>query len=124
MPTKNKKKVDDFLQAKKNPLTKEIQRVREIILETDDAIEEDIKWSAPTFIYKGNIASFFMNSKQLVSLMFHYGASLPNKSGLLEGDGKVARMAKFTDMKDIEKKKKALQSVIKEWIQLKDSKKA
>jgi TfoX/Sxy family transcriptional regulator of competence genes len=114
-------KVDEFLKKKGNPLTAEIRRVREIILAVSDKIEEDIKWSAPTFMYKGNIASFYMNSKNHVSLMFHYGASLPDKKGLLEGDGAVSRVAKFTDMKDIEKKKTALQSLIKEWIKLKDA---
>jgi len=52
--------------------------------------------------------------------MFHTGASIPDKYGILEGDGNVGRVVKFADMKDIEKKKKALQSVIKEWIKLKD----
>lgn len=115
------KKVEDFITRKKSALSAELLRVREIILETSDKIEEDIKWSSPTFIYKGNIASFIMNSKKHVSLMFHYGASIPDKHGLLEGDGKTARVAKFIDSKDIEKKKKALQAVIKEWIKLKDS---
>ncbi len=113
--------VDDFLKKKKNPLTAEIQRVREIILETSDKVEEVIKWSAPTFMYKGNIASFYMNAKKHVSLMFHAGASIPDKFGLLEGSGNVSRVAKFEDMKDIEKKKKALQSLIKEWIKMKDN---
>ncbi len=36
-------KVNDFLARKKSPLTAEIQRVREIILETSDKVEEDIK---------------------------------------------------------------------------------
>ena len=119
MPNKNTV-VDEFLKKKKNPLTAEIQRVREIILGTSDKVEECIKWSAPTFMYKGNIASFYMNAKQHVSLMFHTGASIPDKFGLLEGSGNVSRVAKFEDMKDIEKKKKALQSVIKEWIKMKD----
>jgi hypothetical protein len=113
-------KVNEFINKKKNPLTNEIQRVRQIILETSDKIEEDIKWSSPTFIYKGNIASFFMNAKKHVSLMFHYGASIPDKHGLLEGEGAVSRVAKFVDINDIEKKKTALQSLIKEWIKLKD----
>src|SRR5687767_8220905 len=95
--------VDAFLKAKKHPLTNEIQRVREIILATSNKIEEDIKWSSPTFMYKGNIASFFMNAKKMISLMFHKGALIKDKSGLLEGDGKEARVARFTDMKDIEK---------------------
>jgi len=113
-------KVDAFLQTKKHPLTKEIQKVREIILQTSDKVEEDIKWSSPTFMYKGNIASFYMNAKKLVSLMFHTGASLKDTSGLLEGDGKVSRVARFADMADIEKKKKALQQIIKEWIKIQD----
>ncbi|HYF30267.1 MAG TPA: DUF1801 domain-containing protein [Chitinophagaceae bacterium] len=117
----NNPKVDEFLKKKNHPMHAEIQRVREIIMNSSDKISEDIKWSVPTFIYKGNIASYFLNAKQHVSLMFHYGASLPNKSGLLEGDGTTGRVARFTDMKDIENKKKALESVIQEWIKLKDA---
>jgi uncharacterized protein YdeI (YjbR/CyaY-like superfamily) len=114
-------RVDEFLIKKASPLTAEIQRVREIILSTSPKIEEDIKWSSPTFMYKGNIASFYMNAKKHVSLMFHYGASIPDKSGLLEGEGNVSRVVKFLYMKDIEQKKKALQVIIKEWIKLKDA---
>jgi uncharacterized protein YdeI (YjbR/CyaY-like superfamily) len=111
--------VDELLRKKKNPMTAEIERVREIILETSDKIEETVKWSAPTFVYKGNIASFYMNTKQHVSLMFHTGAVISDKYEILEG-GNVSRVLKFADMKDIERKKKALQSIIKEWIKLKD----
>src|ERR1041384_1433809 len=113
-------KVDAFLKAKKHPLTAEIQKVREIILSTSDKIEEDIKWSTPSFMYKGNMASFFFNAKKLVSLMFHKGATIHDKTGLLEGDAKEGRTARFSDMKDIEKKKKALQLVVKEWIRMQD----
>jgi len=113
--------VDEFLKKKKSPMTREIQCVREIILGVSDKVEEVIKWSAPTFMYKGNIASFYMNTKPHVSLMFHTGASIPDKYGLLEGDGNVSRVARFFDLKDIEKKKKALQSLIKEWIRMKDA---
>jgi hypothetical protein len=48
------------------------------------------------------------------------GAAIPDKYKILEGEGNVSRVAKFEGMKDIEKKKKALQSIIKEWIKLKD----
>ena len=119
MSNKNPK-VDEFIKKKNNPMTPEIQRVRDIILEVSDKIEESVKWSAPTFIYKGNIASFYMNAKQHVSLMFHTGASIPDKYNILEGTGNTSRVAKFADMKDIEKKKKALQSLIREWIKMKD----
>ena len=114
------KAVDDFLAKQKHPLTKEIQKVREIILATNSKVEEVIKWSTPTFMYKGNIASFTITAKKFVSLMFHKGALINDKLGLLEGDGKEARVARFQDLKDIQTKKKALESVIKEWIKMQD----
>lgn len=117
----NKNKiVDDYLKKKKHPLSKEIQRVREIILSTHKGIEETIKWSSPTFIYKGNMASYFMNAKKHVSLMFHKGALINDKTGLLQGDGKEGRTAKFENMTDIEERKKDLQTVVKEWIKMQD----
>lgn len=112
--------VDKFLEEKNHPLTNEINRVREIILEIDDRVEETIKWKSPTFMYKGNIASFFMNAKKFVSLMFHKGATINDPHGLLEGDGKEARVARFTDMEDVKVKTEALQAVILEWIKMKD----
>ncbi len=113
--------VDEYLKKKNHPLTSEIQRVREIIMATDNKISETIKWSSPTFMYKGNIASYFMNAKKHVSLMFHKGATIHDPSGLLEGDGKEARTAKFFDMEDIESKKEALESAIREWIRMQDA---
>jgi hypothetical protein len=112
--------VDKFLKAKKHPLTAEIQKVREIILQSDDNVEEVIKWSSPTFMYKGNIASFYMNAKGFVSLMFHKGAMIKDPGGLLEGEGKESRVARFSDLKDIERKKKALQTLIRNWIKFRD----
>ncbi len=112
--------VDTYLEKKAHPLTEEIQRVREIILSVDDRVEETIKWQSPTFMYKGNIASYFMNAKKHVSLMFHKGASIKDDSGLLEGDAKEGRTAKFYGLEDIEEKKAALESVIWEWIRMQD----
>ncbi len=113
--------VDQFLARKNHPLTQEINKVREIILATDDRIEETIKWSSPTFMYKGNIASFFMNAKKFVSLMFHKGATIKDSGGLLEGEGKESRVARFEDLADIENKETVLREVIREWIRMQDT---
>lgn len=113
-------KVDEYLAKKAHPLTAEIEKVREIILNMHPEIEETIKWSSPTFMYKGNMASYFMNAKKHVSLMFHKGALINDNTGLLEGDGKEGRTAKFTDLADIEKKKESLESVVKNWMKLMD----
>ena len=85
---KRNPEVDKYLKKKAHPMNAEIERVREIILSTHPDIEETIKWSSPTFLYKGNMASYFMNAKKHVSLMFHRGAFIKDKSGLLEGMAK------------------------------------
>ncbi len=114
--------VDKLLNKKKHPLDAEIRKVREIILSVDEEIDESVKWSSPTFMYKCNIASFFMNAKKFVSLMFHKGAMINDPYGLLEGDGKETRVARFQSMEDIEQKRSALEGVIKEWIRMQDEK--
>ena len=114
------KEVDEYLAKKAHPLTKEIQRVREIIMETHPAIEETIKWSSPTFMYKGNMASFFMNAKKHVSLMFHKGALIEDPTGLLQGEGKEGRNAKWANMEEIESRKGDLETVVRGWIELQD----
>ena len=114
-------KVDAFLLKSDHPRIAEMQKVREIILSADSRIGETIKWSSPTFVYKGNMASFFMNAKKYVSLMFHYGASMPNRTGLLQGEGKQGRTVRFDDTEDIEKKKEGLQELVREWIRMQDN---
>ena len=108
--------VDAWLEKYENPQRELVAQVREFILGIDPAVTEAIKWQAPTFMYKGNIASFFPKAKKNVTLMFHQGASLADVGGLLEGEGDVSRVARFTDGADFEAKKPALQAVIEDWI--------
>ncbi len=91
-----------------------MQRVREIALAADPRVEESIKWQTPTYSFNGNIFSF-NPAKNLVSLLFHRGAEIPGKHPLLEGDGKLARTARFVDLDDVEKKKAQLEKAIKAW---------
>ncbi|HEX9804809.1 MAG TPA: DUF1801 domain-containing protein [Candidatus Dojkabacteria bacterium] len=118
---KNKNpKVDEWFEKYENPLKDLVAKVREIILNVDERIEEDVKWQAPTFMYKGNIASFFPKSKKNVSLMFHKGASIEDPEGLLEGEGKTSKVARFMDVEDLKSKTNALQKVIRNWISMMD----
>ncbi|MCR9250210.1 MAG: DUF1801 domain-containing protein [bacterium] len=121
MTTKTNPEVDQYMIDKNHPLTEEINKVREIILAVHPEITETIKWSSPTFIYKGNMASFFMNAKKHVSLMFHKGALINDSTGLLQGDGKEGRAAKFKDMQEILDRSDDLVSVVNGWIELQDA---
>ena len=108
--------VTEYMAALDNPKKLEMERVRLIILAADSRMTEDIKWKAPNFMYKGNMATFNPRSAKAVSLMFHKGALINDDTGLLEGEGKEARVAKFTDLEDVEAKKEQLERVVALWI--------
>ena len=117
----SKREVDAWFAEYDNPQKAVVQAVREVILSADPRIEETIKWQAPTFVYKGNLASFFPKSKQHASLMFHTGARIPGDFPSLEGGGATGRMMKFTDMADVRRKRAELRRIVKAWIKLQDS---
>jgi hypothetical protein len=108
--------VDAWFASYTNPQKDLVQAVREVVLGADPRVTEAIKWQAPTFMYAGNIASFYPKATKHVSLMFHQGASLPDPNGLLEGSGDTSRVAKFTDAQDLAGKADALRALIRAWI--------
>ena len=112
--------VDAWFEAYENPQKELVQAVRDAILDADPRVTEAIKWKAPTFVYRGNIASFYPKTKSHASLMFHTGASLPDPSGLLAGEGDTSRVARFESIEDLEVKTPALQALIAAWIDSKD----
>jgi hypothetical protein len=113
--------VDEWFADYDNPQRELVLAVRDAVLDADDRVTEAIKWKAPTFLYQGNIASFYPKTKTHASLMFHRGAELPDPDGLLEGEGDVSRVARFLDADDLERKRAALQELVRAWIRARDS---
>ena len=107
--------VDAWFVRYDNPQKELVHAIRLIILEADERVTETIKWQAPTFVFNGNIASFFPKAKKHASLMFHKGAEIAGEFPSLEGDGKEARSMKFADMLDLAEKRDELQAVIRAW---------
>ena len=114
------REVDAFMEQLEHPFKAEFQRVREIILAADERMTEVIKWGGPTFMYKGNLATLTPRTKKFVNLFFQTGAKIPDKSGLLEGDAKEVRVARFHSMDDVKSKAALLQAVVRAWIKMKD----
>ena len=112
--------VDEWFSTYENPRKDLVQAVREVILAADPRVSETIKWKAPTFVFRGNIASFYPKSTKHVSLMFHTGASLPDPDGLLDGEGDTSRVARFESAEDLARKAPALRGLIAAWIASKD----
>ncbi len=111
--------VEAWLVARALPLDDAVRLVRNIVLEADPRIEECIKWSTPTYTYKGNLFSF-NPAKKLVSLLFHRGAEIPGNHPRLEGDGRLARTMRFTDVAEVEAGRADLERVVRAWCDWRD----
>jgi len=115
------KEVDAWMTRYENPMKPVVQRVREILLGADKRIDECIKWQAPTFTYRGNLASFFPKSKQHASLMFHMGATIPGKHPRLEGQGDTARVMKIASVAEANAAKRDLERLVAAWCAMQDA---
>lgn len=111
--------VEAWLANYEHPAKDAVLAVREIIL-SDERIEETIKWKSPTFMYKGNLASFNPNTRAHVSLMFHTGARIPGEFSRFEGTGDTARYIKFTDVDDVASASEELLSIVEAWCESRD----
>lgn len=111
--------VEAWFAAYEHPLKDAMLRVREIIL-ADERMSEGIKWKSPTFMYRGNMASFNPRTKAHVSLMFHTGAAIPGDHPRLEGGGDTARYMKFTGLDDVEAARADLDRVVAAWCDSRD----
>jgi hypothetical protein len=112
--------VDAWLERYDNPMKALVERTRQVMLDADPRIGETIKWSTPTFVYKGNLASFQPKAKQFVSLLFHTGASIPGDHPILQGGGDVARYARIEDGDALDRERPALEAVVRAWCDARD----
>jgi len=128
-------KVDAFMKRFKHPKKDVLEKLRQVILQSDKEIGEEIKWNAPTFFYAGKmepsnpklykryliVSNHF--KKDMIRLVFPSGAKVNDKSGLLEGDyADGRRLASFTSLADVKAREKDLQKIIKTWLKLLEKK--
>ena len=78
--------VNEFMSKFEHPFKAEIEAIRAIILKADSRITEGIKWNAPNFYYKGDMAVFTPHIKDYVHMVFPNGIIINDDTGLLEGD--------------------------------------
>jgi hypothetical protein len=107
--------VDAWFETYANPQKAVVDRVRQIILDAHPRITESVKWSTPTFSYRGNLVSFQPRATKFVSLLFHEGASIPGDHPRLEGDGPHVRTMRFADLADAEQGALDLHAVVRAW---------
>ena len=115
------REVDAWFERYDNPMKDVVQRVRTIVLAADPRIDECIKWQAPTFTYRGNLASFYPKSKQHASLMFHLGARIPGKHPRLEGTGGTSRVMKLGSVREADAARADIERIARAWCQWRDA---
>ena len=127
-------KVNEFMKQLQHPLLDVVEYLRSLIMNIDTKIGEGIFWNAPTFYFTGKmkpfnpadykryIVGFVFNKQDCIRLIFLKGATVSDKTGLLEGaynDGR--RLITFTSIDDVKSKEKALVDIIKQLIKSIDS---
>ena len=118
-PVSRTDKVDEFLENLSHPLKAEVEAVRSIIKGVNKNINEEIKWNAPSFNYKGEyLVTFNLREIKRVHLIFHNPLIPQVKNSLLEGDYKDRRMTYFVNMNDIKTNKPLLEKALKDLIKL------
>lgn len=113
--------VDAWLERTSNPQKALMQAVRRVLVTADRRIAEEIKWQAPTFVYKGNIASFMPRATKFVGLMFHKGAEISGNFPGLTGSGTAARTFRIENSADLHAKSGELVAIMRTWCDLRDA---
>lgn len=121
-PANKPEKVNDYMAKLDHPFKAEVQLLRDIIKGVNGAITEEIKWNAPSYGYKEYMVTFNLRATNHIHLVFHNTEIVKIKSDLLEGDYRDRRMTYFSDRRDVETKKAAFESVLRELIELIDQK--
>ncbi len=88
-----------------NPeLRKVVRGLKNLVKATVPGIRETVNaWGIPTFEAEDPFC-FYMVGKNHVTFGFHYGTSLEDPQGLLEGTGKNIRHLKLRSLEDLEQK--------------------
>ncbi|WP_169085010.1 DUF1801 domain-containing protein [Paenibacillus sp. PL91] len=124
---KGHQQVVAFLNKLEHPLKPEIEEVRNIILSANTALNEHIKWNAPSFQFQHEDRfTFNLQGKGFFRIIFHSGAkvkdnavkrqSFNDATELLEWVADDRAFVKFTDMEDVQAKKDKLVEVISRWL--------
>jgi hypothetical protein len=118
--------VDAYMKSLKHPLAGVVAALRQIILNADAQIGEEIKWNAPTFFFTGEmkpsdpkeykryLVVFNLFQKDCIRLVFWGGAKVNDKSGFLQGDyADGRRLAFFHSLDEVRSNRKQLENAVR-----------
>lgn len=119
--------VTEFLTPLKHPFAVEIDTLRQIILDSQAGIEENIKWNGPNYVFQGDdrVTMRIHPPKKQVQLIFHQGAKkqdaksgriIEDQSGFLDWKGNDRAVVTYKSLEEIESTKTQLQDIVRAWL--------
>ncbi len=119
--------VSQFLEALNHPFRKEIDYVRQLILNANYELSENIKWNGPNYCYKGadRITMRVQPPKKALQLIFHRGVSkktqpkdrlISFKSSLPSWKENDRAIISFGSLEEIKEGQIDLIEIINEWL--------
>jgi hypothetical protein len=101
---RGKKAKSPYMKDDNPELRKVVRALRNFVKNTIPGTKETVNaWGIPTFEAKDPFC-FYMVGKDHVTFGFHFGTSLEDPEGLLEGTGKNIRHVKLRGVEDVEQK--------------------
>jgi len=119
-PKQDAEKVNEFMANLEHPLKAEIEALRLIIMGANSKLAERIKWNAPSYYYKDDLATFNTRATKHVHIVFHHASIVTIHSDILEGDYKDRRMVYLRNMEDVKANKKEIEKIMNELVQILD----
>jgi len=116
--------IEAFLKELSHPLLDEIHDLRDVILGSDPAIGEAIKWSAPSFHTSEHFATTRLNGKPALQLILHLGAkkgvlpagAIKDPGNLLKWLGPDRACITFDGHGSVSAVSLQLQEIIRQWL--------
>ena len=111
--------VDLWFNQLDHPLKPVMQRVRDVLLDADQRLSEQVQYGTIQFTYQSGLCSFVqVRDKRRVTLMF-------NAAGRLQGtfphlEGKSVKYLYFANDGDVDERAQELAAIVHAWIQHKD----
>ncbi|MBI1307019.1 MAG: DUF1801 domain-containing protein [Bacteroidetes bacterium] len=118
--------VTSFLDSSEHPLRTLIERLREIILNADTRLNENVKWNNPNYhVGEKDLITMRTYPPRQIQLVFHRGTQkleVPKKpliqddSGILDWKTNDRAVATFSKESELEKSEKVLADLVKRWV--------
>jgi uncharacterized protein YdeI (YjbR/CyaY-like superfamily) len=103
MANKHDERVDAYIERQADFARPILQHLRSAVHSACPEAEETLKWSAPAFMYKGEILAMMAGFKQHTAFNFSRGTQVTGDTGAQEkAMGQFGRMASLDDVPDPE----------------------